>query len=368
LKFSGKILLLSPLPPPVGGIANWTKILLSKLDGSTIVHLNTALKFRSITNKSLFVHIASGVMQSTYILLVLMYRLLFYKIDVVHVCTSGGMAFAKDLVTVIISKIFFKKVVLHIHMGRLPYILQKKRGFEYRTFIIILTIIDRCIVIDQSSFKALENSKYCSNIILLPNFIDLDVVDELLVNGNANWKQNNIINLCFVGHIVATKGIYELLKALTKLNDENIILHLVGPCEEDFKRELSGSYIKSQVVFYGAVNKAKVFEILSSSDAFVFPSYTEGFPNVILEAMSCGIPILSSNVGAIPEILNIDGCNKCGMCYQSKSVSAVEVAIKDFIINRDLYLSYGKNARKRVEMHYSTDIVIAKLLTIWSKL
>ena len=105
-------------------------------------------------------------------------------------------------------------------------------------------------------------------------------------------------------------------------------------------------------------------EILSC-ELFVLPSYTEGFPNVILESMACGCSIIATKVGAIPEMLDIDGKKPCGLCIEPKNVFQLRSSILKLLDDEILAFELGKRAKRRVNEEYSMPVVWSKMVDIW---
>jgi glycosyltransferase involved in cell wall biosynthesis len=104
-----------------------------------------------------------------------------------------------------------------------------------------------------------------------------------------------------------------------------------------------------------------------SANVFCLPSYTEGFPNVILESMACACPIVATSVGAIPDMLNIDETdeNKCGICITPRNVDELKHAMSFLLNNTCIAKKYGENARKRVLENYGMPIVWERMENIW---
>ncbi len=92
------------------------------------------------------------------------------------------------------------------------------------------------------------------------------------------------------------------------------------------------------------------------------PSYSEGFPNVILEAMACFCAIISTKVGAIPYILD----NNSGICVESKNTEQLNNAITHLLSNEDLRFEIGMNAFNKVKNEYSIDKIGTEIKNIWS--
>ena len=105
-----------------------------------------------------------------------------------------------------------------------------------------------------------------------------------------------------------------------------------------------------------------------SAAVFVLPTYTEGFPNVILESMACRCPIVTTNVGAIPEMLDIDSDDRCGICVTPRNVNELKEAIVTMLTSAETADMYAENARTRVMSTYSMPQVSNALLEIWKQI
>ena len=104
---------------------------------------------------------------------------------------------------------------------------------------------------------------------------------------------------------------------------------------------------------------------MMTCSVFVLPSHSEGFPNVILESMACGCPIVATPVGAIPEMLAIDREKPCGVCVPIKNVEALQNTIEWLLENPKKAAEMGKNAKERVYEQYTMPKVWEQLAGIW---
>ena len=118
-------------------------------------------------------------------------------------------------------------------------------------------------------------------------------------------------------------------------------------------------------IFRGEVPHNQVLRELMSASIFVFPSYTEGFPNVILEAMACGCPIVSTKVGAIPEMLDIQRGYNYGICVEPQDTNMFFDGLKEMYQNPDYANRCAKRAEKRVNEMYAVPVVWEQLVKIW---
>ncbi len=119
------------------------------------------------------------------------------------------------------------------------------------------------------------------------------------------------------------------------------------------------------LILEGEVGHERVIRELLSTNIFVFPSHTEGFPNVILESMACGCAIVATSVGAIPEMLDIGCSEPCGLCSDPKDVVSLRRNIQYFLDHPSEAREYARRAMRRVKDMYSVESVWAKLVSIW---
>ncbi|MDP5132082.1 MAG: glycosyltransferase, partial [Paraglaciecola sp.] len=112
-------------------------------------------------------------------------------------------------------------------------------------------------------------------------------------------------SLIFIGNLIKTKGIFELLQAVKLLNDPDITLNIVGggPELNALHDRATALGITNQLTFHGRLAHEKVSELLHQCKLLVLPSYSEGVPNVIMESLACGIPVVATCVGGIPEVI-----------------------------------------------------------------
>ena len=98
-----------------------------------------------------------------------------------------------------------------------------------------------------------------------------------------------------------------MIKAAKILNDKDVAFYLLlvgdGPQQDQIKRLVTSFGLENRVLFKGEMPYDRMPEVMSSSDLLCLPSIREGWPNVIMEALACGVPVVASEVGGVPEIL-----------------------------------------------------------------
>ena len=159
-----------------------------------------------------------------------------------------------------------------------------------------------------------------SNLIITPsqhlkNFIDKIGFDKniFVINNGVNIEQhnkvvlqNNIIQLLVVSRLVSQKNIDLIIKAVKVMENENIILNIVGDGSEinNLKLLVKKYKLDKKINFIGKIENTKLNEYLKDADIFIQASNYEGLPHSILEAMNFEIPILSTDVGGCSVLLN----------------------------------------------------------------
>lgn len=163
------------------------------------------------------------------------------------------------------------------------------------------------------------------------------------------------INLFYVGHCRPRKGLNYLVEALGRLKQDRFHLDVVGRLEDESFYEMVLKRVKElnltgKVSFHGRVDQDTLSRLYSQADIFVYPSLWEGFGIVFLEAMYYCLPIISSNVSAIPELVR-HGEN--GLLIPPGDVEALSRAIKQLMEDETLRKVMGRRGHERVKQSYS---------------
>lgn len=223
---------------------------------------------------------------------------------IIHIHTSIKWLFFKDcLLAKYIKKHFTNKVVMTIHFSDLDKIMYNKPLLKRIEKNILVNYVDKTIVLSQkmeNELLGLGLSK--KNVSLLYTFHSFDTNDFLLPKGSNECK-----NLLFMGSFDKRKGILDLLNVVNTIPDYNFVLHLCGKLtDESIKADFNFliSKLENKVIQHGYITGGQKKEIFHQADIFILPSYAEGMPIVIMEAMAAGCAVISTKIAAIPEIVS----------------------------------------------------------------
>ncbi|RRJ89563.1 glycosyltransferase family 1 protein [Paenimyroides tangerinum] len=361
-----KVLLFSPLRGKIGGITRWTDNIMTYYNKISPLDIELFQYYPFVKDKQgffLFNRLYRGFFYYVPSIFVLFKLLKKEQIQVLHFCSSGSFGLFRDYIFLKMAKFLKVKSVIHFHFGRIPD-LQCKNNWEYKLICIIIKNVDLVVVIDDLTLTTLKDFGF-KNIVLIPNPVSPRIKE--IIESNPNIKRNDNIIL-FAGHHLPSKGIFELISACKEL--KNIKLRMIGYFSDEILQEIfdkAGNENESWLEIVGEVNFDEIIKEMLACGIFILPSHTEAFPNVIIESMATKCPIISTNVGAIPQMLNVnDVSNLCGLVVQPKNEIELKEAIIKLLDNKDLSDNISSNAETRVNSLYSIQVVWNKLEQIWN--
>jgi len=173
------------------------------------------------------------------------------------------------------------------------------------------------------------------------------------VRGNRDFEKRFI----YLGFVNKSKGIDHLLEAARQLADDYTI-HIYGPIRENYEstqgKSFQEKFDEQKGVYQGVLQKEEVLETIEKYDVLILPTFYqgEGYPGVIIEAYSLGLPVITTNWKAIPEIIEN---RKTGLLIEPRSTTALVEAINFF--NKNNYKKFSKDARSYFEKKFSTEQV-----------
>ena len=285
-----------------------------------------------------------------------LYWMLFHpEIKIVHVQGSVGASFWRKAIFIYIAKFFHKKVVWHMHAGRFAVFYQQHRYA-------VRKVVDKSDVIIALSeyWKEYFKKEFPAKRV--------EIIKNVISAPKAHKQQTRYFTRLFLGLLGKNKGIYDLLECIWDHKVEfqgKLKLYIGGNGEIEHVKQLIKEYgIADIVIFEGWVSGDKKIELLNKSDAYILPSYKEGLPISILEAMSYGHPIISTPVGGIPEVVET---GRNGILVTPGNEKEIFDAMNYYVENQDKIISEGE-VSKEVAQTYLPDYVLNHLKEIYETL
>ncbi len=211
----------------------------------------------------------------------------------------------------------------------------------------------RCAARLVANSKALRNLAIKAtpglDIGVIYNGVDSSLFKPLTIAKERPRRRLRLISVC---RLVERKGLQHVLAALVGLPGLPAELTVVG--SGDYRRELEGrsqTYgLSDKVHFIGHVPNEELPAVYTEHDAFIMPSLTESHAMVLTEAMSCGLPVIGSTAGAIPEVIRV-GID--GLLVEPGDVQQIETAIVQLAEDNELREKMGRAARRRVQEKFT---------------
>lgn len=277
----------------------------------------------------------------------------------VIICKGGGYLFFDFLTVIFLSRLTDIPAVGE-WMG--SDLLLKSSLIRKRIKKSLLSRFSINFVQSEQMFKEAMKINPKSNVEILP---DKGVDTEFFKPKYEIIDQSETVRILYLGRLHGVKGLEYLLKAFSSVNDKHprSRLTIVGEGKEKEKlMKIARSLgLEEYVEFTGEVEYEETVEYYQNSDIFVLPSLSEGLPNVLMEAMSCGLPSVVTRVGGNKELIK-DG--KGGFLVPPKSSSDLSKAINKLIENPELRKTMGKFNRQEVKKYDTKSVMRKKRMTI----
>lgn len=267
-----------------------------------------------------------------------------------------------SMVFFIVNRIFRKKIVLHIHGG---YYLMHESQSSILNFLLkqIFKHADAIIVLSDLEREVLSQRYGKLSFYVLPNAVDIAPL-----SGLHKQPVDSNFRFVFMARIVNMKGIYtisESLQYLTKyFNRFSFDIYGAGPDLEEWLSELK-KYPAFKFTYHGVVGGIDKWKALSDSDVLLLPSFYEGLPVSMIEAMAAGCLVIITDIGSVKTVIT-DNIN--GILLSESTPELLAAKIRDVIEGKIDAKAIGSNAKKYVEAHLSLPGYINKLEALYATL
>lgn len=288
--------------------------------------------------------------------------------DIVHIGSAFGASFAKHSVMALMATLMRTTVVMQLHCS-LSRLIPARNTLWRRYVLFVLKRIAGIATLSEE-WGALSQMLPEANTCYIPNAID---IRPYIVLPRPRSIQIEGVNLLFLGHIGREKGCFDLLYAVERLKERNTVpfcLHFVGESlhageKDELKAEVEVRKLQSCVQVHEPEYEDRKIARFTMSDVFVLPSYHEGMPMSVIEAMAAGLPVIGTAVGGILDQV-ISG--QTGCLVKAGDVQALAGALLRLIENPAERLEMGLAGRRRAIEQYDIETKSEGLIAFYHKL
>lgn len=279
------------------------------------------------------------------------------KFDIIHMQGSSHGSFYRKAVFLSVAKLFGKKVIWNFHASRFDDFFLENSGLKKSTIERFLNCADLILVLSEELKNKLQTEYPKSKVSVLRNPVELQ---KKLPTNSPN--ENGVVNFLFLGFFIKNKGVQDLLDVAATCSQKNYRFKFAGKGELQAQIDKAADLEKSNVVNLGWLEEQEKAQAIADCDVLILPSYREGMPIVILEAMIQGKPIVSTNIAAIPELIR-NGYE--GYLYSPGDKSGLKESI-DLMADAYTREKFGARCLEKVK-HYYPSAVFKDLVNIYKE-
>jgi glycosyltransferase involved in cell wall biosynthesis len=273
------------------------------------------------------------------------------RCDFVYIHTSSFRSFYRKSFFLIISFIFWKKIVLHIHPSHFLSFVTESKVLRRAYILLILRRINIFVVLTEEMKSNILRLFPGRKVYVLRNPINLH---EMVIQKRIERSENRLL---YLGWFIKEKGVFELVDAFEILKHKGLDLHLdfYGTKEtEELRAYVVRKNLTKEITVHGWIGDREKLEVLYHSTILILPTHSEGIPNVILEAMATKTPIVSTAVGGLKEVL-ADRFN--AVVTAPKNPADLSAKIEVCLEDKKLRTRIADNAFMEVKAKYEANVV-----------
>lgn len=283
--------------------------------------------------------------------------------DLLHVHVSEWVSFYRNSFYILFAAIIWRcPVVIHIHAPTFDRFVANASPLGRFVQRHVFAASDAVIVLSERWRTMLEGSIEPEKLHILPNAVDPELYapDSMTATDEPQTDHPHVV---FIADHVRRKGIVEFVAALDTLdrngiNEFRVTIAGDGPLSE---YAVTAAERHSHVKYRGYISEEEKRQLLGEASIYVLPTYAEGLPFGILEAMASGNAIISTPVGDIPSLVDGD----TGTLVEPGDSTALADVLSQLIAMPERVETMGERGRERIEMTYTWSIVIERLVQLY---
>lgn len=353
-----RVLQVGPLPPPVGGMATVVRNLERALGTWADVRVLNNAKSTPVDRP-----LWQGVLAQLKLLGRLVALCAVWRPDVVHIHTCSQFTFWRSAADVVVARLFFRKVVLHVHGGRFAEFLASLGRWRTAAARLTLRLANRVVLLGEFARATFASMVDPSRLVVVPNGV--------MLGAQVDFRDRGVFHIACLANYGANKGQEDLLQAVSRMrHHDRVHVHLAGaeslPGERAALERLARSLgVADHVSIDGPIVGAQKEAWMREADCFCLPSHAEALPMSMLEAMAMGLPVVVTRVGAIAEAVSnpVDG-----LLFSPGDVDSLTRHLESLMDDPDLRRSIGLHGRERVERGFSLNASVLRLQDLYGSL
>jgi glycosyltransferase involved in cell wall biosynthesis len=334
----------------LGGITTLIETLLqsSLTNEFTIRHLATQADEYSALGKLLLAATAW---------LKFIFQIFWWKPSIVYIHVGANLSSYRKLPFLLAARLLRRKIVTHFHAGDFAEYYAQQPRFGQWLLRLGLRQSDRLLAVSESLRVVLAQLLPQKAIDVIPNGIALD---DFAAEGRRNQSTARageaVVRLLFVGAMGRLKGERDLLQAVHSLSQRYPALRvtLLGHGSEAIEDLIAEKQLAAWIEFIGPVKLHERAQYFRQADFFVLPSYAEGMPISIIEAMAAGLPVIATRIGGIPELVTE---NREGWLVEAGDATALAERIAFVLDHPAEREQAGLRARQKAQQFDLTQVI-----------
>lgn len=287
--------------------------------------------------------------------------IVFKKMDIVHIHMAERTSVYREGLIARLAKFLGCKVVIHMHGANIETWYNALSPNVKRIAAYFMNAADKMIVLGNNWVPFMER--------VVSDKSKIAVVYNAVPSVRSNPYSLNSKNVIFLGMLIQRKGIEDLLSAFSLINHlipKDITLKLYGDDKNHNIQSLIERYnLANRAEYCGWLTNEEKPSVLKKCMLNVLPSYNEGLPMTILETMSYGLPNISTNIAAIPELVK-DGEN--GILITPGDVESLKNALLDLLLNEDKRKQMSDKAYESIQGNFTVEKHLDNVLAIYKNL
>lgn len=358
-----KVLHVAPLPPPLGGMVTYIQGLLNSAVFNTVDYQVVRLSYFDKEKYRGVIRFLVNCLNATILTINFVTNVVSWRPDIVHIQSNSGYGFFEKSWIALLAKLMGRTTIFHFHGGYM-------REWYAQSSRLMQRMIKKCASINDCIMTGSPQMRETWLYIGIP-------ANKIVYIGNAvNLPRETIkeshghISILYLTRVVLEKGIIELIDAFLVLQKTfgNLKLRIVGADSQDtpiVKRYLENNDPNRLIDYIGPVSDEQKHQEYLAADIFAFPTYVEDQSYAVMEAMSYGLPVVASNVGGVPSLIE-DGKN--GLLILPRDVDSLRTSMDVLIRDPEMRSNLGKNARKTIERGFTWNVRSQEIVALYKNL